>query len=114
MDISDKLKDLRVKNNKTQKEIAAVLNVSVSTIGMYETGKRKPDGEMLKELAKLYKVSTDYLLGHKTITPNHPNPDIAKFLTDNQIEKLEVTKDVSVEDLKELMEFYQKIKINKK
>lgn len=62
MDISKKLKELRAASGKTQKEIAGELGVSISTVGMYETGKRVPDIKTLGKLATLYGVKTDYIL----------------------------------------------------
>ena len=115
-----KFKELRQSLGITQEELRQKFNTkynrtyTAAAISQFENGKRTPEISALKDFADFFGVSVDCLLGKNTITPNHPNQDIAKILTDNQIEKLEVTKDVSIEDLKELMEFYQKIKINKK
>lgn len=46
----------------TQKDFANHLNVSAPTVAMWETGKRSPDIEKLKEIAKFFKVSSDWLL----------------------------------------------------
>lgn len=46
----------------TQEELAEKLNVSQKSISKYETGVRKPSFETLTEMAKLFDVSTDYLL----------------------------------------------------
>ena len=47
----------------TQEELAEKLNISQKSISKYETGVRKPSFETLTEMAKLFNVSTDYLLG---------------------------------------------------
>ena len=47
----------------TQEELAEKLNISQKSISKYETGARKPSFETLTEMAKLFNVSTDYLLG---------------------------------------------------
>ena len=60
--LKDKLKILRNENNLTQEALAKTLNVSVSTISMYETGAREPDLYMLARLSDYYGVTTDYLL----------------------------------------------------
>ncbi|MEL7568036.1 MAG: helix-turn-helix transcriptional regulator [Dehalobacterium sp.] len=58
----EKLKQLRAKHNLTQQDIAKLLKVSPSTVGMYEQGRRNPDTETIKFLADYFGVTTDYLL----------------------------------------------------
>jgi len=63
------LRKLRISKNMQQKELAAILNIKISTYCQYETGKRQPDYETLKRIANYFNVSTDYLLGaEKTAT----------------------------------------------
>jgi len=64
----DKLKFLRNMRDLKQKDIAKLLNVSPSTIGMYEQNRRDPDTETIKFLANYFEVTTDYLLDEKNIT----------------------------------------------
>lgn len=59
----ERLKIIRTENNLKQADLAALLNVSNSTIGMYEQGRRDPDTETIKFLAKHFGVTTDWLLG---------------------------------------------------
>ena len=59
----NKFRNLRKKNNLLQSDIAEKLNVSTSTIGMWEQGRNQPDNESLIKIANLFNVSTDYLLG---------------------------------------------------
>ena len=47
----------------TQKEIANMLNCSQTTYSRYETGDLNVPNEVLKQLAKFYKTSVDYILG---------------------------------------------------
>lgn len=56
------LKNLRVSKGLSQEELSNKFGVSTSTIGMYETNKREPNFELLKEFASFFNVSTDYLL----------------------------------------------------
>ena len=60
---SERVKDLRLEQNKTRSDLAKQLNVSVRTISYWENNKRECDFEMLIKLAKLFNVSIDYLLG---------------------------------------------------
>lgn len=56
------LKNLRMSKGLSQEELSNKFGVSTSTIGMYETNKREPNFDLLKEFAKFFNVSTDYLL----------------------------------------------------
>jgi len=58
------LKDLRKQHGLSQDDLAKVLGISKSTIGMYEQGKRSPHSdEILKGIATYFGVSIDYLKG---------------------------------------------------
>ncbi|MCT4563048.1 MAG: helix-turn-helix domain-containing protein [Maledivibacter sp.] len=61
------LKQLRNERKLTQRQLAKLLNLSPSTIAMYETGQRKPDFQILQKIADFFDVSTDYLLGRTDI-----------------------------------------------
>lgn len=63
MDFAQRLKQLRQNALLTQTELGRLLGVSASTIGMYEQGRRKPDGDMLGKISRHFRVSIDYLLG---------------------------------------------------
>lgn len=60
---SDRLKELRKSNGKTQKDLAEYLGNSERGYQNYEIGKREPRLEILSKLADYFNVSTDYLLG---------------------------------------------------
>ena len=47
----------------TLKDVACRVGVSKSIISAYENGSRRPSYEMLIKLARLFNVTTDYLLG---------------------------------------------------
>jgi transcriptional regulator with XRE-family HTH domain len=47
-----------------QKQIAIDLGVSQECYSLYETGKREPDHQRLKQIAAYFDVSIDYLLDH--------------------------------------------------
>ena len=58
-----RLKEVREKNHKTQKEVASVLGTSQQAYLKYEKGKTEmPVGKLIK-LCRYYNVSADYLLG---------------------------------------------------
>jgi len=58
-----RLKELRLNSNMKQSDLANKIDVSPSTIGMYEQGRRSADQETLIKLAEIFNVSVDYLLG---------------------------------------------------
>lgn len=55
---------LRKQHKISQEELSRRLEMSQSTVAMWEKGKRDPDTAMISKLANLFNVSTDYLLGH--------------------------------------------------
>lgn len=63
VDFGNKLKSLRLKENMTQAQLAQKLGLTKSVISAYETGLRLPSYDVLVNIAKIFKVSTDYLLG---------------------------------------------------
>ncbi len=58
-----RIRDLREDSDKTQADIALVLNTSSSYYSQYENGKRQVPFERVVELAKYYSVSLDYIAG---------------------------------------------------
>ena len=65
-ELRELLRDLREDHDLKQKEVARYLNVSQQTYSNYERGHRDIPVCVVVELAKYYKVSTDYLLGVET------------------------------------------------
>lgn len=86
--LGDKLKTLRVNNQLTRKQIAELIGVSVSTIGLYESNERLPSIPVLVKLASQYKTSVDYLLNIDTSNKSVLSLD---GLTDKQIKALKMT-----------------------
>ena len=63
MDIGKNIKDLRKECGLTQSDLAKQLFISQDTISLWELNKSLPDIKSLIKMAKLFKVSTDYILG---------------------------------------------------
>lgn len=51
------LKELRERNNLTQKEVAEKLGINKNYLSMMENGTRNPSDKMKDELARIYKCS---------------------------------------------------------
>ena len=56
-----RIRDLREDNDKTQKELAAVLNMQVTVYQRYERGERELPFWVAIKLADYYGVTLDYL-----------------------------------------------------
>ena len=63
VDLGNTLKTLRLRENMTQAQLAQKLGLTKSVISAYETGLRLPSYDVLIHISKIFKVSTDYLLG---------------------------------------------------
>ena len=58
-----RMRDLREDHDKTQKEIADILNMQLTVYQRYERGERELPLWAAIKLADYYKVSLDYLVG---------------------------------------------------
>jgi len=58
-----RLKSLREEIGISQYELATLMGVSQSTIGMWESGKNKPEFQNLQKLCDVFGVGMDYLVG---------------------------------------------------
>ena len=63
--LGNKLKNLRLKSGLTQSQLASKLNLSASTVGMYEQGRRDPDSHTLSKICRTLGASGDYMLDLK-------------------------------------------------
>lgn len=60
---SNRLKQLRIERGLTQQQLADILNISKSSINMYERGEREPGFETLEAIADVFNVDMNFLLG---------------------------------------------------
>ncbi len=58
-----RVRDLREDHDKTQREIAEILNMQLTVYQRYERGERELPLWAAIKLADYYKVSLDYLVG---------------------------------------------------
>ncbi len=63
--VADKIRYLREQNRLTQTELAKKLGITRSSVNAWEMGISVPSTQYVVELAGIFKVSTDYLLGVK-------------------------------------------------
>lgn len=60
--LGNKIKFLREKHKITQKRLAELLHIAPQSVWQWENNKNDPDILNIIELAKLFNVTTDYLL----------------------------------------------------
>ncbi len=86
--LDKRLQISRINCNLTRKQVAELVGVSESLIGLYESAARQPSLSTLVKLATQYHVTTDYLLGFETV-----NQDTLSLtgLTSKQIQALTLT-----------------------
>ena len=73
--IGQRIKELRLGHNMTGYELGLKLNITRNAVSQWETNKRVPTSTMLTQIAKLFNVTTDYLLGREPI-PNDTKSEI--------------------------------------
>lgn len=67
MEFKNILRKLREEQNLKQNELSLKLNLSPSSISMYETGRRTPDIDTFELIADYFNVNLDYLKGRSNI-----------------------------------------------
>lgn len=79
-----KIKELRINNKMTQKELAEKLYVSAQAVSRWENGEVEPSLSTLVEIAKIFNVSTDELL-NVTISKDEIEMEV---IDDKEVEKV--------------------------
>lgn len=63
MKFCERLKQIRLENHMSQKDVYEELGMSCNGYASYEQGRTEPNIATIIKLCKLFKVSADYLLG---------------------------------------------------
>lgn len=71
MNLGRRIRKLRTYKELTQEELGKLLNKTKNNISQYETDKRSPDPETIRQLADIFNCSVDYLFG-RTDDPTPP------------------------------------------
>ncbi len=69
MTLGQKIKKLRSDKNLTQKEMADQLNVSFQTVSKWESDLNEPDLSTIRQIAKLFDCSLEYLINEDEDQP---------------------------------------------
>lgn len=100
MDFGKRLKTLRTQAGMTQQQLACRIGVTKSVVSFYELQERSPSPQVLIKIARIFHVSTDYLLGlekGKTLDLAGLNEGDIALLT-AMVERLRLDHDGSGED----------------
>lgn len=71
--ISDNIKELRKQKGLTQKELADLLHVTSQAVSRWEMGNVEPSVDTIVNMAKIFEVTTDEIIGGPE---NKPKPEI--------------------------------------
>ena len=97
MTLGQKLKKLRTEKNLTQKDLADQLHVTFQTVSKWEGDTNEPDIATLKELAKFFGCSFDYLLSDEEAPEETPEPE-PETATEEQVTKKDIPEDELVSE----------------
>lgn len=61
------IKELRISKGLKQSDLANLLHVAQTTISNWENDRTEPDFDSLRQMAELFDVSADYLLGQSDV-----------------------------------------------
>lgn len=87
--IAQNIRELRRERKLTQEMLAEILGVTVGAVYKWESGKSFPDWALIFEMANLFGVSTDVLLGyaHDCKTPEEISRTILSLIEENRAEQ---------------------------
>ena len=85
----NRIKELRLKNNWRQEDLAQRLNTKRQTVARYESGERGLDVDTILRLCDIFNCTADYLLGRSAtgglkLTPEEEAVIIAWRRADNR------------------------------
>lgn len=81
MTLSERLVSLRESKGLTQVDVSEKLGIKRARYNAWEQGLSQPNIEMLKSIADLYNISTDYLVGKSDMV----NAEIERMSLDSDI-----------------------------
>lgn len=86
--IGERLSEVRKDHGDTQSSLAKKLNVSVATVRSWEQEKSSSAHEILVTICKMYRVSSDYLLGLSNVDPSYIQRRRLESFTQQELEEL--------------------------
>ena len=86
-DIGKNIRDLRIRENMTQDELAEKLHVTRQTVSNYETGRSRPDVDMLTLIAQALNTDPNTILYGHRMNNGTMFADISKYSNGEFFEK---------------------------
>lgn len=114
MNLGDRIKQLRLEKNISQKDLAKHFNIARSTLSQYESNLRSPSDEMKLKISEYFNVSLDYLLGKtdkKNFDKNNVTDKINETIKNNKLQTIAAHyddddfTDSDLEDIKNFIDF---------
>lgn len=109
-----KISELRKAKNMTQMELADKMNISFQAVSNWERGNSMPDISKLPELAQLFGVTVDELLGERSgLIDSAANGRIGEYLENNNVTVEELREAAPVLKPEQVDTVFEKTKIKK-
>ncbi len=105
---TERLMSIRKENGLTQEEAANRIGITQPAYQRYEAGTRTPSYPVIKEMARAFKTSVDYLTGKSV-------PPVPDYITVNSTESpllytvIEKCQNCNDEQLKRLLKYFEKL-----
>lgn len=113
--LGKRMKSLRERRNLKQNQVAEKLGVSPYQLSRYESGKTKPDPDMIASIANYYEVTTDYLLGQSENPRMTEDEEFQAFANDPSLGRwYRELPESDEEDLRKLRQMWEIIKSDSK
>ena len=116
--LGKRLKELRISNGLTQRELGERVNVTKVSICCYENGTRVPTLDTLTKLGKVLNVDVDYLLGYDNpVKPKGKNKKTTSMAEEEiafvmGLRKLEDIHNLIIEDPNKAIDIISKRLVN--
>ena len=86
MTLGEKIKKLRGENKLTQADLAEKVHVTFQTVSKWEKDENEPDVSTIKELAKIFECSIDYLLSESEEKKENKEVEIVPVMVPTKCE----------------------------
>ena len=97
------IKKIREKSNKSQEDIAEILNVSRSSYAMWESGNEIFPIKRLIDFSNLFQVSVDYIFGFNNELTYKNSSDYKKELSQERLKELRKENKLTQEKLADIL-----------
>lgn len=99
-ELSKRLTKIREEHGYKRTELAEALGMPYRTVTNYETGDREPGHSYIIKIAKLFNVTTDYILGleNETSSPDQEEPERSELVSKDEL--VNFLKSVGIENPK--------------